>query len=93
MLKKERMSNKITYTSTLPEDVASAVRDYAERYRVSKNAVVEQALRQFFLQEKKREFREGFSKSAGEAEIMELAEQGLQDFTEVVDRFENRKSL
>jgi predicted transcriptional regulator len=86
------MANKITYTSTLPEEVAAAVKDYAERYRVSKNAVVEQALRQFFLQEKKREFREGFSKFAGEAEKLELAEQGLQDFTEVVDRFENRKT-
>ena len=42
------MKKKITYTSTLPEDVLDSVNDYSEKNNISKNKVVEKALRQFF---------------------------------------------
>ncbi len=78
------MTKKITYTSTLPEDVLDIVNDYSEINHISKNQVVEKALRQFFFKVKQEDFREGFKRAAGDAEMNDLARAGINDYLDIL---------
>jgi ribosomal protein L10 len=82
------MSKKVTYTSTLPEDLMLTVNDYSAKYKVSKNKVVEKALRQFFFELKRKEFSEGFKRAAKDPEVVELAEMGMDDYFEMLERYD-----
>ena len=47
------MQKKQTYTSTLPEDLLAMVNDYSVKYKVSKNSILEKALRSYLFALKK----------------------------------------
>jgi hypothetical protein len=78
------MKKKLTYTSTLPEDVLASVNDYAEKYNISKNQVVENALRQFFFSLKKSDFREGFLRVANDVDMGKMVEEGMNDYFGII---------
>ena len=78
------MKKKVTYTSTLPEDVLASVSDYAEKYNISKNQVVENALRQFFFGLKKNDFREGFLRVSNDIDMGRMAEEGMNDYFDII---------
>jgi hypothetical protein len=78
------MKKKLTYTSTLPEDVLASVSDYAEKYNISKNQVVENALRQFFFNLKKNDFREGFLRVANDVDMGKMVEEGMNDYFGII---------
>ncbi len=82
------MKKKITYTSTLPEDVLDSVNDYSEKNNISKNKVVEKALRQFFFGLKKSDFREGFKRAALDPGMNSLAEAGMEDYLDIINKNE-----
>jgi hypothetical protein len=86
------MKKKVTYTSTLPEDVIELVNDYSEKESISKNQVVEKALRQFFFSQKKSDFREGFRQAAGDPDLNFMAEEGMNDYLEIVKRNEMERN-
>jgi hypothetical protein len=77
-----------TYTSTLPDDVMGMVREYSMKYKVPKNKIVEKALRRFFFEMKREEYREGFKKMANDPEMIEMAEEGIDDFREIMERYD-----
>ena len=82
------MPKKVIYTSTLPEDVLNSVNDYSEINHISKNQVVETALRQFFFKVKQEDFREGFKRAAGDAEMNTLAGAGINDYLDIIKQTE-----
>ena len=82
------MKKKVTYTSTLPEDVLESVNDYSEKNSISKNKVVETALRHFFFSLKKSDFREGFKRAAGDLEMKTMADAGIEDYCDLVNQNE-----
>lgn len=82
------MKKAKVYTNTLPEEVLEMVNDYSIKYHVPKNKVVETALRRFFFEKKREEFREGFKKMANDPEIIEMAEEGIGDYLEILERYE-----
>jgi len=82
------MKKKVTYTSTLPEDVLDLVNDYSEKTSISKNQVVEKALRQFFFSLKKSDFREGFRRAANDPDLKIMAEEGMHDYLDIVKQNE-----
>jgi len=82
------MKTKVTYTSTLPEDVLDSVNEYAEKYKISKNKVVENALRQYFFNLKKDDFREGFSRVGADAEMKSMAEEGMENYFDIIRQVE-----
>ena len=53
----------VTYTSTLPNIVMEEVVEYAKRKRISKNKVIEIALKKLLEEEIKNDLRESFKKS------------------------------
>lgn len=82
------MRKKLTYTSTLPEDLLAMVNDYSLKYKVSKNAIVEKALRIYLFDQKKKEFAEGFKNAAGNQEQSDLSEIGMEDYWTIINRVE-----
>jgi metal-responsive CopG/Arc/MetJ family transcriptional regulator len=85
------MKKQITYTSTLPDDLITLVNEYAEKYKVSKNKIIEKALRRFLFEAKRKEFQEGFKRVANDPEIVEVAEMGMGDYLELIQMYENDK--
>ena len=79
---------RITYTSTLPEDILSQVNDYVEQYNIPKNQVIEEALRMFLMEQDKKTFAEGFKRLAKDPEMMQLAEMGMGEYLDQMKRYE-----
>lgn len=83
------MKKQITYTSTLPDELISQVNEYAEKYKVSKNKIIEKALRKFLFEAKRKEYQEGFNRIANDPEILEMAEMGMGDYLTLIEKYEN----
>ncbi len=75
------MNNKnVTYTSTLPNIVMEEVVEYAKKKNVSKNKVIEIALKKFFEEEIKQEIQDTFKLASEDKELSQMAEEGLGDY-------------
>ncbi|MBA4138920.1 MAG: CopG family transcriptional regulator [Segetibacter sp.] len=75
------MNNKnVTYTSTLPNIVMEEVVEYAKKKNVSKNKVIEIALKKFFEEEIKQELQNTFKLASEDKELIQMAEEGLGDY-------------
>ena len=72
----------VTYTSTLPNVVMEEVVEYAKKKKISKNKVIEIALKRLLEEEIKNELRESFKKIADDPEMLEMAEWGIEDYAE-----------
>lgn len=83
------MSNKkTTYTSTLPSLVMEEVVEYAKKKKISKNKVIEIAVKKLLEEEIKNELMESFKKIADDPDMIEMAEWGMEDFAEQLKRFD-----
>jgi len=78
----------ITYTSTLPSVVMEEVAEYAIKKNVSKNKVIEIALKKLFEEEMKKELQETFKLANEDKELLQLAESGLADYLEQLKELE-----
>ncbi|MFZ4520143.1 MAG: hypothetical protein ACOYNC_00480 [Bacteroidales bacterium] len=82
------MAKRVTFTSTLPEEIINSVNDYSEKNKISKNKVLESALRQFFFNVKQESFREGFRRASMDPEMKSLAEEGMKDYLDILNQDE-----
>ncbi len=73
-------SKNVTYTSTLPNTVMEEVVEYAKMKNVSKNKIIEMALKKFFEEEIKHELQNTFKLASKDEELMQMAEEGLGDY-------------
>ncbi len=73
-------SKNVTYTSTLPNTVMEEVVEYARKKNVSKNRVIEIALKRFFEEEIKQELQNTFKLANEDKELSQMAEEGLGDY-------------
>ena len=78
----------VTYTSTLPSVVMEEVAEYAKKKKVSKNKVIEIALKKLFEEELKKDLAETFKLALEDKELSELAEAGLGDYLEQLKELE-----
>jgi hypothetical protein len=85
------MKKQITYTSTLPGDLITQVNEYAEKYKLSKNKIIEEALRKFLFEAKRKEYEESFARISNDPEVVELAEMGMEDYAELIRKHENNE--
>ncbi len=75
----------VTFTSTLPPEIWQALEAYAEKFKVPRNRIMEQALRAYFDRLKQAEYIRSFKKAAGDPEMASLAEEGLEDYLKIID--------
>ncbi len=77
----------ITYTSTLPNVVMEEMVEYAIKKKISKNKVIEIAIKKLLEEEIKNELRESFKKIAEDPQMLEMAEWGMEDYAEQLKKF------
>ncbi|GLU56291.1 CopG family transcriptional regulator [Dyadobacter frigoris] len=75
---------QITYTSKLPDTVLKELETVASKLKTSKKDVIETALNLYFEQIKKAEYVASFKKAKGDQEIIELSEDGLDDYLKMI---------
>ena len=81
-------NKKITYTSTLPSIVMEEIVEYAKKKKISKNKVIEIAVKKLMEEEIKNELIESFKKIADDPEIIEMAEWGLEDYVKQLKKMD-----
>ncbi len=75
----------VNYTSSLPGDLLQTLDAYARQFKIPKNRIVEKALRAYFEKMKNAEYAHSFRIAAGDSEIGNLAEEGLEDYLKILD--------
>lgn len=81
-------NKKITYTSTLPSMVMEEIVAYAKRKKISKNKVIEIAVKKLLEEEIKNDLKRTFELAANDKEMIEMAEWGLGDYLEQLKELE-----
>ena len=75
----------VNYTSSLPSDLLELIDQYAVRFKVPKNRIIENSLKAYFENLKKAEYIRSFKQAAGDSEMIEMAEEGLEDYLKILD--------
>lgn len=78
----------VTYTSTLPNIVMEDVVEYAKKKKVSKNKVIEIALKKLFEEEIRQDLEITFNLAAEDKELTGMAEWGLEDYSNQLKNLE-----
>ena len=82
------MNKKITYTGTLPDVVMKGVVEYAKRKKISKNRVIEIAVKKLLEEEIRNELVESFKKISDDPDMIEMAEWGMEDYAEQLKKLD-----
>ena len=80
--------NTITYTSTLPNIVMEEVVEYARKKKISKNKVIELAIKKLLDEEIRNELKRSFKLAANDKDLIEMAEWGLGDYVQQLKKME-----
>lgn len=75
----------VNYTSSLPAEVLEKLDFYATRFKVPKNRIIENSLNAYFEQLRKAEYIRSFRMAAGDQEVVDMAEEGLDDYLKILD--------
>ncbi len=79
------MKNSTVFTTSLPNELVEMLSQFAERFNVPKNKILEEALKLYFDRLKKAEYMRSFKKAALNEEMQSLAEEGLADYLKILD--------
>jgi len=82
------MKNTTVFTSSMDSTLMKTLKEYSEKLKMPKNRIIEQALSKLFDELKKAEYARSFRKEKEDPEIIALAEEGLDDFLEILKRYE-----
>ena len=74
------MKSAIVFTSTLSPQLMNWLNDYSQKIKTTKKAVIEEALRLFQKEMKKRQMAESFKKASQDLEIRQMTEEGMDDY-------------
>lgn len=69
-----------TYTSSLPDNLLKLLAEKAEKLSVSKNKLIETALRLYLEHLEKAEYIKSYKRAAEDVDIMLVAEEGMEDY-------------
>jgi hypothetical protein len=62
--------------------------EYAKRKKISKNKVIEIALKRLLQEEIKNDLRESFKKISDDSDMLEIAEWGMDDYGDQLKKFD-----
>ncbi len=75
----------VTFTSTIPDDLSKQLKEKARSLSVPKNKLIESALRLYLEHLERAEYIRSFKKSADDADIVHMAEEGMEDYLRQVE--------
>ena len=79
----------MVFTSTISPKLMNWLTDKAKNKNTTKRAIIEKALESYKKETRKKELIEGFKKAAKDPETIELAEAGLGDYIEQLEKLES----
>lgn len=74
-----------TFTSSLPEEVFEDLDKTAKRLSVPKNKLIERALRVYLDQLNRAEYELSFRRASSDENILDMAEEGMEDYLKQLD--------
>jgi hypothetical protein len=74
-----------TFTSTLPDSLLQLLTEKANALSVPKNKLIENALRLYLEHLEKAEYIRSYKQASGDADVMQLAEEGMEDYLKQLD--------
>lgn len=69
-----------TFTSTLPDELLFKLNEAAKKLKLPKNKILEKALTIYLDQLNRAEYLKSYKKAAFDADVVELAEEGMEDY-------------
>ena len=75
-----------TFTSTLPDEILKQLGEQAKKLAVPKNKIIERALSIYLDQLNKAEYIKSYRQAAGDADIITMAEEGMEDYLEQLEK-------
>lgn len=78
----------LAFTSSIPEDLYKKLTSFAQKNKMQKNKVLEEALNLFFLEDKKKSFIEGVKKWGQDSENIVWAEMGMKEYSETLKKMD-----
>ncbi|HEV7382942.1 MAG TPA: CopG family transcriptional regulator [Dyadobacter sp.] len=75
---------QVTYTSKLPDTLLKELESVAIKLKTSKKDVIETALTNYFEEIRKAEYVASFKKAKGDPDMIELTEEGMDDYLKMV---------
>lgn len=79
-----------TFTSSLPDELLENLAKLAKELKMPKNKLIEKALQHYFEQIEKAQYAKSFKRAAKEPEMLELAEEGIEDWFKVLEELESK---
>ena len=79
------MSKSQNYTSSLPADLLDKVEEYAVKFKIPKNKIIEKSLRAYFENIKRAEYVKSFRRAAEDSEMTDMSEEGLEDYLKILE--------
>jgi metal-responsive CopG/Arc/MetJ family transcriptional regulator len=78
---------QVQITTSLPKSLVEQIDIFAKVHGIKKNQIIEESLSQFLLNEKKNQFVNSFKRAALDTEIVNMAEEGLQDYKRQLKKY------
>jgi len=69
-----------TFTSSLPDDLLRSLAEKAEKLSMSKNKLIENALRLYLEHLDKAEYIKSYQQAANDKDVLLMAEEGMEDY-------------
>ena len=69
-----------TFTSSLPDDLLHSLAEKAGKLSLSKNKLIENALRLYLEHLDKAEYIKSYQQAATDKDLIQLAEEGMEDY-------------
>jgi len=79
------MKDTHVFTTSLPADLVTLIKEYADKFKVPKNRILEEALKAYFTRMKKAEYIKSFQRASEDKDITSMAEEGLSDYLNILD--------
>ncbi len=78
---------KVSYSSTLPAELMKMLEFYADKMDMPKNQLIEASIRHYLTRLKRAEYIRSFQRVGEDEEQVQLAEEGMEEFLELVDQY------
>ncbi len=75
-----------TFTSTLPDNLLKLLEEKASELSMPKNKLIEKALSIYLEQLNKAEYLRSYKKMSKDADILSIAEEGLDDYFKQLEK-------
>lgn len=80
-----------TFTSSLPDDLLKELASLASELNIPKNRLIENALKAYLKKVKKAKYAASFKRMANDPDMIQMAEEGLQEWEQELKRIENEE--